>query len=253
MVQHFGDFEILALPTWGHSMAIYPSAINNFLCSLFMCRRLWILWRLKICFLVPVLSTAVTLSLINFGTTCATSALGWRSHNIEGFSSTTVSTLVKTALATGMTGDMLITGGLCLSLNQNRSKFKETNRIINWISAYIISSCLLTTVTQAFVLVTYVAWPTTDIYIGIYHIVPKLYFNSLLATLNSRASLHKNHGVVNVSTDIPLSGDLSNLEQHSRGRSGVSGRPGNSRPQMLVQLDQQVETTTDSGKLDVIV
>ncbi|KAF9069381.1 hypothetical protein BDP27DRAFT_1421015 [Rhodocollybia butyracea] len=128
----------------------------------------------------------------------------WDSHEIKGFSSDRASIFFKTALATAMTADVLITGGLCLSLHRKTYKFKETNRIISWITVYVISSCLLTTLTQMFTLIAYIAWPNTTIFVGIWFVVPKLYFNSLLATLNSRVLFQKNNLVVNVSTDFPL-------------------------------------------------
>lgn len=105
-----------------------------------------------------------------------------------------------TALATGVVADVLIAGALCYSLSSSRTGFKKTDTLVNTLMAYAINSCLLTSVCAAACLITYAIWPEEFIFIGIFLCLNKLYFNSMLATLNNRYTLREK---VSGLSDIP--------------------------------------------------
>ncbi|KAI5118154.1 hypothetical protein M0805_000533 [Coniferiporia weirii] len=77
-------------------------------------------------------------------------------------------------------------------LHSNRSQIKQTNSLISRLMAYAISTGLLTSVMSLMALVTALALPNKFIYLIPDFLIPKLYFNSILALYNSRESLRNN-------------------------------------------------------------
>ncbi|KAL1942678.1 hypothetical protein VTO73DRAFT_4918 [Trametes versicolor] len=89
--------------------------------------------------------------------------------------------------------DMLITGGLCFHFRSARvvGGRARTNALVDKLMVYAIHRCALTTVIQGACLVTLVTLPRRHVYIIFSMMIGKLYVNSLLASLNVRASLNR--------------------------------------------------------------
>ncbi|KAI5119323.1 hypothetical protein M0805_000553 [Coniferiporia weirii] len=85
--------------------------------------------------------------------------------------------------------DIAITGALCYLLQHNRTSFKSTNKLIDYLIIYAINRCLLTSVMAVVEVIVFVTLPGTFWFLAIDFVIGKCYANSLLATLNSRSAL----------------------------------------------------------------
>ncbi|KAF8875697.1 hypothetical protein BD779DRAFT_206447 [Infundibulicybe gibba] len=136
--------------------------------------------------------------------TCATGiALASREFITQTFASfSSISYLLYMSFGSGVVADAIIATVLCCTLKKNRTGFRGTDTIVNTLVLYTINTTLLTTLCGFACLVTYAIWPQEFIFIGVYFVFSKLYFNSLLATLNSRESLHFQAG--DIVSEIPI-------------------------------------------------
>ncbi|KAF8639296.1 hypothetical protein AX17_001607 [Amanita inopinata Kibby_2008] len=90
--------------------------------------------------------------------------------------------------------DIVIAAALCILLHTSRTPFARTNAIISTLIIYAINRCLLTSVVAVIEVIVFAAAPHTLWFVGIDFVIGKLYANSLLATLNSRRSIHELDG-----------------------------------------------------------
>ncbi|KAJ3907579.1 hypothetical protein F5879DRAFT_941236 [Lentinula edodes] len=246
MVQHFANPLILILPTWGYTFAIYVTAVNNLLCQMFMCWRIWVLWKDHRIFAVPLIFFIILLAISAVAVGFVYAIMGWHSHTVEGFETKKTLPLMYTAYSALILADILITSTLCLLLYHRSAQFKRTRSIIKLVTVYFISSCLLTTIMQLMVLISVIAWPNTEIWVGLFAVLSKFYFNSLLVTLNSRSPVD-NQPVA--STEIPLqfiSGGQSNpavISFQSQTSQVRCNGPG-----IVVGINDVIEVVDDTGE-----
>ncbi|KAK0203245.1 hypothetical protein DFS33DRAFT_972853 [Desarmillaria ectypa] len=74
------------------------------------------------------------------------------------------------------------------TIGKSMTSFSSTTKVIVGLTRLVLISGLATSVSSLFILVAYIAWPDTLIFVAADFILPKLYINSLLAMLNSRKS-----------------------------------------------------------------
>ncbi|KAH8096757.1 hypothetical protein BXZ70DRAFT_1009439 [Cristinia sonorae] len=148
--------------------------------------------------------------------------------------------------------DIIISASLCVLLRKQGSMaFSRTQSIVRSLMLYSINGSALTSLCAVVCLVTYATMSTNFIFEAFYFVLPKLYLNSLLATLNARESLRQTL----TSTDlvsIPLSktqtsnvvppSPISPIKRSSR--NGVDAFSGVREDRPAV-LNIHVETTTD--------
>jgi len=125
-----------------------------------------------------------------------------------------ISYLLYVALGGGVTADILIAVSLCIALSRSRTGLKKTESVINVMMMYTINTSLLTTICSGACFITYAVWPDALTFISIFYSLAKLYFNSLLATLNSRDILLEKLGDV-------VMWDLSTSSQSKSGDYSV--------------------------------
>lgn len=102
--------------------------------------------------------------------------------------STTVG-LTSASLSIGLLLDIIIAFAMFHFFHNNRSEIKSTQSLLNKLTLYTFASGLLTVVSNAVILATYLSKPNAQIYTGASFVLPHLYSNCLLAMLNSRANL----------------------------------------------------------------
>lgn len=102
----------------------------------------------------------------------------------------TIRVSIYTVFSTIAGADFIIAGAMCFYLHKGRSmtSFSSTTKIIVGLMRLVVISGMATSACSFFILVAYIAWPHTLIFIAADFILPKLYINSLLAMLNSRKS-----------------------------------------------------------------
>ncbi|EKM49702.1 uncharacterized protein PHACADRAFT_167057 [Phanerochaete carnosa HHB-10118-sp] len=85
--------------------------------------------------------------------------------------------------------DLFITLGLCYYLRQSKTGFANMNDVLDSLVLYTVETGLATCVTTIISLVCWVTMTHNLIFLGLHFTISKLYANSLMATLNSRAQL----------------------------------------------------------------
>ncbi|TCD69255.1 hypothetical protein EIP91_008358 [Steccherinum ochraceum] len=142
--------------------------------------------------------------------------------------------------------DILISIALCVLLRKQGSMaFSRTRSIVRSLMIYSINGSALTSLCAVVCLVTYATMSTNFIFEAFYFVLPKLYLNSLLATLNARESLRQTL----TSTDlvsIPLSKATSSYTQGIVKRASMRhATEPVIREDKDTVLNIHVETTTD--------
>ncbi|KAI5115183.1 hypothetical protein M0805_006471 [Coniferiporia weirii] len=85
--------------------------------------------------------------------------------------------------------DIAIATVIVFLLRSLRSGVKQTDSLISRLVLYTVSSGLITSIVALEALITAVVLPKTFIYLISDLVIPKLYFNSIMAMLNSRQKL----------------------------------------------------------------
>lgn len=97
--------------------------------------------------------------------------------------------LLATSLAISTVVDVLIAGSLCICLwNQREGTFRRTKRLIDKLMVWSIQTGLLTSIGTATMLILFTAVDNFA-WLAVFCIISRLFSNSLMASLNARASL----------------------------------------------------------------
>lgn len=151
--------------------------------------------------------------------------------------------------------DILITITMVFFIRKKRTGFSRTEDILNRILRFSIQSCLLTTIIVLATLIAFVTAPSIPIHLCLSLILPKLYSNSVLSSLNSRrrtSTPGTNWEVTTdeASTEITLSKirDQPNScpSQHSRQVNTVDSRQAGA--EVYVDVQMHVSRDDDIGK-----
>jgi hypothetical protein len=134
--------------------------------------------------------------------------------------------LLYTSLGGAVFADLFVALSLCVLLDHSRSGFKSTDSLVNTLMMYSINTGILTSVCAIACFVTFTIWPHSFIFIGIYFVLGKLYVNTILAVLNTRAFLRaRNPGVTTIPQSPSAIEPLSFLPTMSNGNGGTIERP----------------------------
>ncbi|KAK0196185.1 hypothetical protein F5146DRAFT_1118690 [Armillaria mellea] len=181
LVNNFANLNAFANADW--LLAADPAlvGITGTCCQLFFAWRIKVLtgkwWLTSI---VTVLSIISGLAAIGSGI-----AVSWvvKLAEFDKFQSVGCLWLATTAAV-----DILITAIMTMNLNQRRTGFRATDKLLNKIVRATVANGLLTTVFAIVELSLYVGKPQTGLHIGFSFVLPKLYCNSVLSSLNARKS-----------------------------------------------------------------
>ncbi|KAK7061421.1 hypothetical protein R3P38DRAFT_3166393 [Favolaschia claudopus] len=89
----------------------------------------------------------------------------------------------------GAVSDTVITAILVYYLRRSRTGFKRSDTMITKLIQFSVSTGFLTSVCAIASLISILTWPQTLIYVVFYFSLGRLYFNSVLATLNARKDI----------------------------------------------------------------
>ncbi|KAL5533590.1 hypothetical protein ACEPAG_50 [Sanghuangporus baumii] len=192
LVTNFTNLSIVDKVTWSWITPILSSEISDFIIRLYYSRRIWILsdrnWFLTIGAVWSIsIHSTVTLKKFNvlgFLELCCIWFPLKSLHEISGFS-----WLMYMSFASGVVADLWTAISVCYSLRKDKSGLQRTDTLINKLTVYIVGTGLLTSVCAMCALITYAAMPNNSIFVAIYSNLAKLYFNALLANLNTRKRL----------------------------------------------------------------
>ncbi|EIN10380.1 hypothetical protein PUNSTDRAFT_112237 [Punctularia strigosozonata HHB-11173 SS5] len=93
--------------------------------------------------------------------------------------------------AIGAAGDVVIAGSLCFLLQRSRTGFQHSSTMINKLMIFTVNTGLLTSICAIMSLIMISVSPNSFLYITFFFTLGRLYVNSLLATLNARASIRE--------------------------------------------------------------
>ncbi|TCD63182.1 hypothetical protein EIP91_005879 [Steccherinum ochraceum] len=233
LINNFGNIAALETADWLFETEESMAGIIAMSVQLFYAWRIWVLLR------NPFLVTTVIATSLLAGRIGTSIAVAMR-PNFSQFQSLKV--IVVLWLVGSAVCDILITTTLLLHLRKSRTGFSLTDTALSKITRLTVSNGLIT---SAFALADVVAYLSTPkgIHIAFNYTLVKLYTNSVMSTLNSRATGDRSHysssgghkrsvrdpQVSNfVSTDISLRPQVVvNVETHemtdfSQGSSGKS-------------------------------
>ncbi|KAL5519598.1 hypothetical protein ACEPAH_1281 [Sanghuangporus vaninii] len=184
LVTNFTNLSVVGKITWSWTTPVLSSEISDFIIRLYYSKRIWILsdrnWFLTI--------GAVFWNFAAFGSSIAFTAKMFpldSLHEVSGFS-----WLLYMSLASGFVADLWTAISVCYFLRKDtRSGLQRTDSLVNKLTAYIIGTGLLTSICTMCALITYAVMPNNSIFVAIYSNLAKLYFNALLANLNTRKRL----------------------------------------------------------------
>ncbi|TBU23557.1 hypothetical protein BD311DRAFT_868694 [Dichomitus squalens] len=184
-VSGFGNLQALLNPTWSILAHIIVTGISDGIVRGIFCHRIWILSNRNrwLC------ATIALSSGVAFG--------GSLAYPIKGFQLQTyskledVSWLLYFSLSTILVTDCIIAATLCILLAARRTVFTRVDLTVRTLILYTVNTGALTTLCALVDLIAYAATPHSFVYITFYFLLPKLFLNSLLATLNARKSLRE--------------------------------------------------------------
>ncbi|THH01927.1 hypothetical protein EW026_g854 [Hermanssonia centrifuga] len=143
--------------------------------------------------------------------------------------------------------DVFITFGLSYYLRQSKSGFSSMNEIIDSLVLYTVETGMATCVTTIVSLICWVAMPNNLIFLGLHFTISKLYANSFLATLNSRATLRaRSQSSSDRSRDVSLPVLFSNSNRRiiTAGRARHDDDPLSTRA-MQISVEKTIQREID--------
>ncbi|KAI0635133.1 hypothetical protein C8Q77DRAFT_682550 [Trametes polyzona] len=215
-VKDFANFLAIEVPVWSILAQVIVTGVSDIIVRGIFCERVWKLsnrnW--------PLIATIVVTSLLVFGGSIAFSVRGYEFVNRLLFDETShipstsrfsipsftdlaeISDILYLSLGTGVAADVLIAASMCALLAQRRTGFSRTDSMVRVLILYSINTGALTSLCALLCLVSYATMPNNFVFIAFYFVLPKLFLNSLLATLNARRPLREANASM---MSIPLS------------------------------------------------
>jgi len=158
----------------------------------------------------------------------------------------TLITLEKICNILSASSDISIAASLVYLLRGSRSGFKQTQSMVNKLIMFSINTGLVTSICAIMAFVSVLAWPDTFLYIALYLLISRLYANSLLATLNARASL-AGAGAPSSHEDSQVPVSQFQLSRMRAGGEEISRKGAvSSRGGVSIKIDTETHNDADS-------
>jgi len=160
--------------------------VTGFVCAAVQGFFIWRIWNLS--HRNSILTAS--LCLLCLGPLLTTIVYYAKAHRMQTFQELeAVYPISKAINVTSAVTDTAIAATLIVLLHRSRTGFKRSETVVNKLILFTINTGLLTSLSAIASLIAVTAGPSTFIYITFYFQVPRLYVNSLLATLNARKGL----------------------------------------------------------------
>ncbi|KAI5117483.1 hypothetical protein M0805_009546 [Coniferiporia weirii] len=197
LVTNFTNLSVISELPWSFCLHVIITAVNGLIVRVYYTRMVWIGEfspgtddELFLSFQVLTLRSkqeelGIDTRLISmFGFGIKTSSF----ESSKQFS--TIFWVICVSLASVVAAEVCVAALLCYFLAGKKTGGDRTNIKIDILRTYIINAGLLTSICTICAFVTFTVMPDNCIFIGITFVLPGLYSNSLLATLNARERLH---------------------------------------------------------------
>ncbi|KAL5533583.1 hypothetical protein ACEPAG_43 [Sanghuangporus baumii] len=173
-VTHFADLTVIGQVPWCFSLFSTISEISLFIIRLFYTRRIWIMSDRNLILTAFAFNIVFAAKLFSAQSFFDISKFSW---------------LMLTGNATAAAADLWNAIPLCYFLRRGKSGLRKTDTMIKKLMIYIVGTGLLTSMVALTCFITYVAMPRSMISVATYSCVSPLYFNAMLASVNSRKRL----------------------------------------------------------------
>ncbi|TDL14780.1 hypothetical protein BD410DRAFT_167383 [Rickenella mellea] len=198
LITNFSHPLALLEATWDIISHIVINSSIAYFVQLFFTRRVWQFTSRNI----YLSGIVLILATIQYAFAIATTV---KAFHLKAFSRLIdIKIPIASSLAITVACDVAVTGILCFYLNRSRTGFHRTDSMINNLMWYSLSTGLLPGIFATLQLITYFAMPNNFVNICISLFLGKLYSNSLLATLNGRASIREKWELTSNSNDQEL-------------------------------------------------
>ncbi|GAA5829315.1 hypothetical protein JCM5353_004038 [Sporobolomyces roseus] len=183
-VTHYGEVAHLAKSPWSFAVDPMMTGVAAAVCQFFYAYRVYIVGKRQIA--VPIV--ICVLALVSLGFSIGATEQIFTLQYFTKFQSYTYG--VASWLCAAAAADLVITGALVYYLNKSKTGLLQTNSILNRLIELIISTNGLT---AAMALIDAVLFGvlSTSWHVAVNLTLIKLYFNSLLVSLNARADLER--------------------------------------------------------------
>ncbi|KAI0746746.1 hypothetical protein C8Q80DRAFT_793014 [Daedaleopsis nitida] len=234
-ITNFTNVLELTIPTWSILTQIIITGVSDLLVRGVFCQRVWKLSNQN----YSLMAAIVISSLVTFSGSIVFAVKGFSIPNF--FALSEISDVLYISFGSGVVADVIIAASLCVLLAKRRTGFTRTDSTVRVLMLYSINTGALTSLGALLCLVTYATMPYNFVFIGFYFVLPKLFLNALLATLNARRMLREtNSGGALVS--IPLS-TTSNSHMSFVGRPPYTPSQDRDEP-LSLQIEVRTETDT---------
>ncbi|KAI0691421.1 hypothetical protein BC835DRAFT_116961 [Cytidiella melzeri] len=236
-VTNFNDPLAIIRVTWSIMAHVAVTGVSDFLVRgvfayrvyRFSGQRTWLL------------ATIIIPTFVVFGFSIAFTVRGWQLGTYTELWQ--ISWVLYTAFGAGVVVDTVVAIALCILLSQRKTGIRKTDSIVRSLMLYSINTGALTSICALAVLITYATMPMNFVFIAFYFVLPKLYFNSLLATLNARERLRD----TSTNTAGVVSIPLSSLEFSTRPMlSNTTSGHHNTTSLLEIEVQKTVDRRTDS-------
>ncbi|KAJ7116701.1 hypothetical protein C8R44DRAFT_675039 [Mycena epipterygia] len=193
---------------WTLSLSLFMMSFSDSGVRGFYCYRIWRLskknWILTTVAVFPVICALVA------GLYCTSRTVGKTGLQALDLVGELDATLISVCVA-----DSILAGFLCVLLWNSRSGIKRTNSVISTLILYTVTTGFLTSVVAIATLIIMLTMKETFAYAGAFYMLSKLYFSSLLATLNRREKIRMQMDGTSGIVSVPLQ------TGNSRGLKGI--------------------------------
>ncbi|KIJ64042.1 hypothetical protein HYDPIDRAFT_112568 [Hydnomerulius pinastri MD-312] len=182
LILNFNNESALDYVVWSMGAAYFIGFLVAWAVDICFVWRIWQLSKqMWICIALATLATVRT----GFGLGNCT--FSFRYPAIKEFHAKVFPTMVVGWTLSAF-ADTLIAVALCYYLHKNRSGMRRMEHIINRLLLYSINTGALTSLFAILVIIMFLAFPATLVFVAFVQVQSKLYAISLLASLNSRKS-----------------------------------------------------------------
>ncbi|KAJ7179458.1 hypothetical protein C8R46DRAFT_1212016 [Mycena filopes] len=183
VITNYSHPESLSNLIWSVLLEVLFNGLIGLIVQSFLTMRVWRLSNRNL----PLTAVTASLVLAEFGCSVAFTIQSLQLETWEQLGE--LKGLSMSVNVLGAVADFAIAIILVFYLRRSRTGFKKSDTMISKLIKYVLSTGLLTGVCALASLVSILVWGKTLIYVAFYFSLGRLYFNSVLATLNARSDI----------------------------------------------------------------
>ncbi|KII90415.1 hypothetical protein PLICRDRAFT_173835 [Plicaturopsis crispa FD-325 SS-3] len=241
LINEFGNLSQFAVANWLLAADPALAGITGMFCQLFFAYRVRVLTDNPILGLVIAIAAVLCgLSAVGVGIAIGIVVELARFHEFNAIAATW---LIFTSVL-----DIVITLTLSWNLRRRRSDFKRTNDVLSKIVRLTISNGAMTSACALIELAFFLGAPNTGLHIAFSYMIPKIYCNSVLSSLNARGTGRVGNTSGATSTDQEVDVQLKSGARREI-MQGIRSQT-NDRPELIVHVAKETREMQDMYKTD---